>query len=237
MTKPNHMPTTKPAKASDAIAPKCFSLVPALAQQQMFRTLTALKLPPAQATGAEIAEIAVSFAIGENDPVLLACGGGGARVVRKGLTAARGKDANSDGRLTAATVCAVTSLLGDAKATVLVCGGRLRVDEDYRSAFGFAARHKLPILYLISNSLTPGKRQELDLRTLYAEFGIPVFSIDAHDAIAAYRVATEALHNARHGRGPAVIEALTFGDKEISRELALDLLRGYMARHDNRPVL
>jgi hypothetical protein len=34
-----------------------------------------------------------------------------------------------------------------------------------------------------------------------------------------------------------VIEALTFGDKEISRELALDLLRGYMARHDNRPVL
>jgi TPP-dependent pyruvate/acetoin dehydrogenase alpha subunit len=74
------------------------------------------------------------------------------------------------------------------------------------------------------------------LRTLYAEFGIPVFSVEANDAIAAYRVATEALHNARHGRGPCVIEALTLDGNGVSKEDTLRLLRTYMERHDNWPL-
>ena len=95
----------------------------------------------------------------------------------------------------------------------------------------------------MANTLTRGAEQELDLRTLYADFGIPVFSVDANDAIAAYRVATEALHNARHQRGPCVIEALTLlgkgGCSPHSPEeggcapRALELLRGYMERHGN----
>ena len=138
----------------------------------------------------------------------------GARTVRKG-----GKTVGGNGtRLAAATISATAALLADAKATALVCAGKLEAEpkaqEDFRSAFRFAARHKLPILYLVANTLTPGRKQELDLRTLYAEFGIPVFSVDANDAIAAYRVATEALHNARHQRGPCVIEALTLLGKD-----------------------
>jgi TPP-dependent pyruvate/acetoin dehydrogenase alpha subunit len=202
----------------------------------MYRTLASLKLPSAAATGAEVAEIAACLAIGEADPVIVCGTALGARSVRRRRTVAVKKFAASGGVLAAATVSATAALITDAKATALVCGDRLQPDEDYRGVFSFAARHKLPILYLVSNSLTTGRRQELDLRTLYAEFGIPVFSVDANDAIAAYRVTTEALHNARHSRGPCVIEALTFGSKGISKPDTLELLRSYMERHGNWPV-
>ncbi len=244
----------KPAKVPETGgATKKFSLVPALAQQQMYKALAALK--PAKlssASGAEVAEIALCLALGERDPVILASAAHGARTVRKGGKVIGGKVAEGQGgMLSAATLAAVSALLGDAKATALVCAGQLDGDpaagEDYRRAFGFAARHKLPILYVVANSLSLGrgmtqkgslakKGRELDLRKLYAEVGMPVFSLDANDAIAAYRVATEALHNARHLRGPCVVEALTIHGKCSSAASPLDLLREYMERHGNWPL-
>jgi TPP-dependent pyruvate/acetoin dehydrogenase alpha subunit len=211
----------------------------------MYKALAALK--PAKlssASGAEVAEIAVCLALDAHDPVILASSAGGARMVRKGSAVVGSKLATTQrGMLAAATVAAVGALLGDTKATAVICAGRLdgAQREDYTRAFGFAARHKLPILYVVSNSLTQGggagkkERRELDLRTLYAEVGIPVFSLDANDAIAAYRVATEALHNARHLRGPCVVEALTIHGK-CSSASPLELLREYMERHGNWPL-
>ena len=237
MTKPDtHMPTKKPAKAPKSTKP--FSLVPTAAQQEMYRAIGALK--PAEdglASGAEIAEIAVCTALGAQDPVIAACAARGARSVRKA-----GKMAgDGDGRLVAATLAAVAALLPDAKAAAVVCAGKLeatgKAREDFRSAFGFAARHKLPILFLVANRMTPKGRQAVELSKLPAELGIPVFSVDADDAIAAYRVATEALHNARHLRGPCVIEALRLpGKRGESTVNALSLLRGYMERHGTQPL-
>ena len=120
----------------------------------------------------------------------------------------------------------------------IVCAGLLdsgpEPERDYRAAFRFAARHKLPILYVIANRLTPGESvplnlRSLDLRPIYPEFGIPLFTVDANDAIAAYRVATEALHNARHLRGPCVVEALAV----TGGASPLELLTAYMERHGN----
>jgi TPP-dependent pyruvate/acetoin dehydrogenase alpha subunit len=242
------MPIIKPAKAPMTGGDTTrFSLVPALAQQQMYKALEALKAAKlSSASGAEIAEIAICLALGENDPVILASAAHGARLVRKGSKVVGGKFVEAqDGVLAAATLAAVGAMLSDAKATALVCAGRLdgqaQGAEDYRKAFSFASRHKLPILYVVANSLTPGRltkkgKQELDLRKLYAEVGIPVFSVDAKDAIAAYRVATEALHNARHLRGPCVVEALTIQGKCSSEADPLDLLREYMERHGSWPL-
>jgi hypothetical protein len=226
------MPTTKPAKALETTGrAKQFSLVPSIAQHRMYKALADLKpIDPTIASGAEVAEIAACTAIGENDPVILACQARGSDSVRSGHKIA---DTNG-GRLTAATISAVSALLSDPKATALICAGKFEANEDYLSALKFAARHKLPILFLMANTLTPGRRQELDLRPLYAELGIPVFSVDANDAIAAYRVTTEALHNARYLRGPCVIEALTVISK-ASSATALELLRNYMERHGNLP--
>jgi TPP-dependent pyruvate/acetoin dehydrogenase alpha subunit len=208
----------------------------------MYHALAALKpAEPGTASGAEVAEIAVCLAVGTSDPVILAYPARAARRVRKGgkMGGSRMIKANA-ARVAAATLAAVAALLGDAKATAsVVCAGTLdaapEARKDYRNAFRFAARHKLPILFVVANGWTRGRRQQLDLRTLHAEFGIPVFSVDANDAIAAYRVATEALHNARHLRGPCVIEALTVHGEHNTAASALDLLGAYMERHGNRP--
>jgi Dehydrogenase E1 component len=242
MTKPIQMPTTKPAKAANAASAKPFSLVPAAAQQQMYKALSSLKPDASGAeTGAEIAEIAACLAINDSDPVILACTARGARKVRKGS-----KVVSTGGRrFEMAVIAAVTALLSNSKATVVVCAGKLETDvaaqDDFRCAFDFAARHKLPILFVVAHSYTsartskraPKSGQQLDLRVLSAEPGIPVFSVDANDAIAAYRVTTEALHHARHLRGPSIIEALSV---QGHGSRAIDLLQAYMERHGNWPI-
>ena len=230
------MPIAKQAKVSKTSSAKCFSLVPAAAQQQMYQTIAALRAVTfSKPRGTEIAQIAIRLAIGQQDPVIVCQGAHGARAVGEDRKVANSK--RIDGRLAAGTISAVTALVNDGNAiAALVCVGPLQAEDDYRRAFSFAAQYKLPVLYLVANSLTPGRRQALDLRTLYAEFGIPVFSVEANDAIAAYRVATEALHNARHGRGPCVIEALTLDGHGVSKEDSLRLLRTYMERHDNWPL-
>jgi hypothetical protein len=231
------MPTAKPAKLpKPAKSTQRFSLVSAAAQQEMYRALSTLKSSRARiATGAEVAEIAVCLAAGTQNPVVLAYAARGARAVRSDCKVAGTKAR----RFASATLAAIDALLADANATAaVVCAGKLEThpeaDEDLRAAFRFAVRHKLPILFIVANGLTPGQRPPLDLRTLYPEFGIPLFSVDANDAIAAYRVATEALHNARHLRGPCLIEALAVQHPQPAVS-PLELLAAYMERHGNRP--
>ena len=231
------MPITNRAKApKKPTSMKRFSLVPEPAQQEMYKALAALKPIESKMSGAEVAEIAASLVLGANDTVILACSGAGARIVRSDCNEVE----STSTRWESATIQAVKALFHDPAATALICAGQLdaepKGDDGYRAAFRFAACHKLPILFLVANTLTLSRAQKLDLRTLYAEFGIPLFSVDSNDAIAAYRIATEALHNARHHRGPCVIEALTVSGKGLRPVSSLDLLRDYMERHGNPPV-
>jgi hypothetical protein len=239
------MPIAKPAKALKPA--KRFSLVPAAAQYEMYRALTSLKSSRTRAaSGSEVAEVAVCLAAGDPSPVILACPARGARTVRKDSNLVEVKASGVNGRrLASATLAAVDALLNAAQLTdpqaipAVICAGKLDADpaaqQDYRAAFRFAARHKLPILYIVANRLESSKGQPLDLRTLYPEFGIPLFSVDADDAIAAYRVATEALHNARHMRGPCVIEALATQHLPAAAASPLQLLAAYMELHGNPP--
>jgi hypothetical protein len=240
------MSIAKPAKASKPA--KRFSLVSAAAQYEMYRALTALKSSRTRtASGSEVAEVAVCLAAGDPSPVILACSARGARTVRKDSNLVEVKASGVKGRrLASATLAAVDAFLNAAQLAdsqaipAVICAGKLDTDpaaqQDYRAAFRFAARHKLPILYIVANSLTPSSQgQPLDLRTLSTEFGIPLFSVDADDAIAAYRVATEALHNARHLRGPCVIEALATPHSPAAAASPLELLAVYMELHGNPP--
>jgi hypothetical protein len=242
MNDPTHMANMKTARAPKTPQDKKrFSLVPASAQYEMFEALARLARSKARpASGAEVAEIAICLAAGDGVPVIRAGAANGARLVRGNSTTVKGRRR----RLEAATIASVAALLEDAKAwAVVVCAGKIDAGSeahpenqaDYRNAFHFAARYKLPILFVVANRLGAKREQRLDLRTLYAEFGIPVFSVDAQDAIAAYRVATEALHNAKHHRGPCVIEALTLPSAGGGQVNPRELLAAYMERHGNPP--
>ncbi len=209
---------SSPARKGVSRRPK-FSLVPAAAQQEMYRAIAALKAPALRrANGTEVAAIAARAALGDHDPVLAA-----------GPRQPHGKN------FVEALVAAVGALLAHKDASALLCGGRIGQPEGYVSALRFAVQYKLPVLFLVSNSLAKPGHPAPDLRILQAEYGIPVFSVDANDAIATYRVVTEALHTARHQRGPSLIEALTLDGDGVNRQASVELLEGYMRRHDSWP--
>jgi TPP-dependent pyruvate/acetoin dehydrogenase alpha subunit len=94
----------------------------------------------------------------------------------------------------------------------------------------FAGRSRLPLLFLVQNQRT---EVSLDMGTLHTDYGIPVISVDANDAIAAYRVTTEAAHHARIGRGATIIEAVFVSGTQsgVSSPEPLACLEAYMRRH------
>ncbi len=94
----------------------------------------------------------------------------------------------------------------------------------WHEAVNFAGVHNLPIVYVIQNNLWAEsvtvklQTKVEDLSVKAQAYGIPGITVDGNDVIAVYRVASEAIHKARNGGGPTVIEAKTYrwyGHSEI----------------------
>ena len=104
----------------------------------------------------------------------------------------------------------------DADAAVLVYyGDGASSQGDVSEAMIFAASYQTPQVFFLQNNhwaiSVPVERQS---RTpLYLRgtgFGIPSFQIDGNDVLASYAVTSQALLDARSGRGPRYIEAMTY---------------------------
>lgn len=67
-------------------------------------------------------------------------------------------------------------------------------DGPYREAVNYAARHKLPVVFVASDPVS-GKN------------ALPVIEVDANDVVAIYRVSQEAIRRGREGHGPTLIVA------------------------------
>ena len=176
----------------------------------------------------DVAEIAAASALRVSDAVVAPTFAAGARLVRAD---ALSPSANAASLLAASMATAVEALCAAPKdAVALISAGLLRDIRHWRPELIFATRHKLPLLLL---ALTHPHAGGPDLRTLYAEIGLPVITVDAHDAIAVYRVATEAAHNSRVGRGPTLIEAAFIGHSRwgMTSPEPLACLESYMRRH------
>jgi TPP-dependent pyruvate/acetoin dehydrogenase alpha subunit len=106
----------------------------------------------------------------------------------------------------------------------------LRLDsasDSLADALHAAGLHRLPILFVRLSSRPAGagkgKAQKgMDAQAgrdgiarLAEECGIPLIAVDARDAVAVYRVATEAAAHARRGNGATFIECETAGSGEI----------------------
>ncbi len=100
------------------------------------------------------------------------------------------------------------------------------------------AECRLPILFYIETRLhlpaskQAGRNRE-NPRSVYAEFGVPVITTDAHDPVALYRITTEAIHHARFGQGATVIESTQVIATRKRARLAtpsdpLDFMKRYM---------
>jgi hypothetical protein len=209
------------------------SLITPETQRAIYQAVRSLPSSRKAARGAEIAEVAVCLAAGNTVPVIQAGATPGVRAIRKDAIRPRA----TGGRFTAATLAAVEAMLHrpDA-AAALICAGALdagpKEQKDARNAFRFAATHRLPLLFVVANRLGARSSKQLDLRSLYPEFGMHVFTVDANDAIAAYRVTTEAMHYIRQRRGPSILEALSVpAALNGQAHSPLELLAAYMQRH------
>jgi TPP-dependent pyruvate/acetoin dehydrogenase alpha subunit len=94
----------------------------------------------------------------------------------------------------------------------------------WHEAMNFAGVHKLPIVYVVQNNRwaesVPLRLQAAveDLSVRAQGYGFAGITVDGQDVVAVNRVATEAIHRARNGGGPTMIECKSyrwFGHSEI----------------------
>jgi hypothetical protein len=241
-------PSSRTKSARKSAEP--FSLVPFAVQRRLYEfVLRALLVREHMGLQdrlhTDFAEIGAVSALLDSDPVFPAPHSIGARVVRvTDLTAVEAELALHSHTHSLAQVSPsqsseadvlltgiVSQLLKDSKRLAVVPTTEL-AEPSWQNVLRFAGRHRIPILFIVPGRIASRRESTTDLRTIYAEFGVPVMTVDANDPIAAYRVATEAAHNARAGRGATILEAarVETSNKEINSQAPLEHLEEYMRR-------
>ncbi|CAN5360871.1 thiamine pyrophosphate-dependent enzyme [soil metagenome] len=101
------------------------------------------------------------------------------------------------------------------QAVMVYFGDGATSQGDVSEALIFAASYQTPEVFFLQNNhwaisvpVTRQSRTPLYLRG--AGFGMPATQIDGNDVLASYAVTATHLDNARGGKGPAFIEALTY---------------------------
>ncbi len=224
-----------------------FSLVPYAVQRRLYESvlraiLVREHLGLQDRLHSDFAEIGAVAALLDSDPVFPAPHSIGARVVRiTDLTAVEAELALHSHTHSLAQVASphnpaaeallttiVSQLLADPKRLAVVPTTEL-AEPSWQNVLRFAGHHRIPILFIVPGRIAS---KRADLRSIYAEFGVPVMTVDAYDSVAAYRVATEAAHNARAGRGATVLEAarVETANPKINSQAPLEHLEEYMRR-------
>lgn len=248
-------PTTKrsPRSRNSRTQPKQeFSLVPAGHQRRIYELamrsiLLRELLGHAAERHADFAEIGALTALHSADIVFPSIHSVGARLAQASdfveaaaefaaLRTAHAPSAVASPGLSSAQsllASAIDKLLHKPDRMAILCTGELTNRSLWDPVFRFVGRHRLPILFIVTGHYHSRRESTPDLRTIYAEFGIPVMSCDAYDSIAAYRVATEAAYNARAGRGATVLESslILTANRDVNSQAPLDHLEQYMLRH------
>jgi pyruvate dehydrogenase E1 component alpha subunit len=125
---------------------------------------------------------------------------------------------------------------------------------DFHESLNFAGVWKVPLVLVIVNNqwaISVPRSEQSNSKTLAQKglaYDIPCMQVDGNDALAVYRAVSDALANARSGKGPSVIEALTYrvsmhttaddptkyrSDKEVDewrKRDPIDRFRKYLAK-------
>lgn len=108
------------------------------------------------------------------------------------------------------------ALAGDPVAVLALLGDGATSEGDFHEALNLAAVFRAPVVFLIQNNRyaisVPLARQSAapSLAHKGIGYGLPGTVVDGNDAPAVHREVDRALNRARHGGGPALIEAMTY---------------------------
>ena len=104
---------------------------------------------------------------------------------------------------------------GRDQAVVAYFGDGAMSEGDVNEAFVFATSYQAPVVFFCQNNQwaisEPTNRQSrIHLAQRAEGFGLPGVRVDGNDVIACHAVTLAALHRARSGQGPTLIEAVTY---------------------------
>ena len=103
-----------------------------------------------------------------------------------------------------------------AQAVLSTCGDGATSRGDFYEAMNIAGAWQLPLVILINNNqwaISMPRQAQTHARTLAQKAvaaGLPCVQVDGNDVIAVHAAADEALCRARAGKGPALIEAVSY---------------------------
>ena len=107
-------------------------------------------------------------------------------------------------------------LRGEARAVVCALGDGATSKGDFYEGMNAAGAWQLPVVFVVANNqwaISVPRRTQTAAQTLAQKAiaaGIACEQVDGNDVIAVRRAMDAALANAREGRGPALIEAITY---------------------------
>ncbi|MCW4385776.1 thiamine pyrophosphate-dependent dehydrogenase E1 component subunit alpha [Salinibacterium sp. SYSU T00001] len=101
------------------------------------------------------------------------------------------------------------------EAVMVYFGDGATSQGDVSEAFVFAASYQTPQVFFLQNnhwaiSVPVSVQSRIPLYLRSRGFGIPSVQVDGNDVLASYAVSAKLLDDARSGRGPSLIEALTY---------------------------
>ena len=126
----------------------------------------------------------------------------------------------------------------DNKIVVIFCSGDGMNHGSLEEALKVAGVHSLPILFVSQGALTPEPQSNSGRSRLKEKaYGLPAIAVEGNDAVAVYRVASEAIGHARKGDGPTLIECqcLQAGDALLNMEKYL-IRKGLFSEKCKRQV-
>ena len=113
--------------------------------------------------------------------------------------------------LAAAAVCKAKR---NKKVAIVFLNDASGAYSELDSAMALAGKKKLPVLFVCETKLQDDERLKRA-----KQYNVPAVAVEDDDAVAVYRVATEALAHARRGSGPTLIECRPwpFGERGQSK--------------------
>jgi pyruvate dehydrogenase E1 component alpha subunit len=103
-----------------------------------------------------------------------------------------------------------------ARAVLTTCGDGATSKGDFYEALNLAGTWKLPVVFVVNNNqwaISINRDAQSGAQTLAQKAfaaGMEGIQVDGNDVIAVRQAAADALHKARTGGGPTLIEALTY---------------------------
>ncbi|MGD8172820.1 pyruvate dehydrogenase (acetyl-transferring) E1 component subunit alpha [Vibrio sp. TRT 21S02] len=113
-------------------------------------------------------------------------------------------------------VAAALKIEGNHNAALVTCGDGATSKGDFLESLNCAGAWNIPLVFVVNNNQwaisVPRRLQcAADLLSEKAKgAGIPGITVDGNDVVAMYDAVSQALDNARKGKGPTLIEAISY---------------------------